>query len=84
MRRFEICNKARLTADRVERWTRSVAWVVQERLWWCRGARAQVRRAAGAADEVQKQFMLGGIFEIGEKFGSCWSEVILVIIKVKY
>ena len=27
--------------------------------------------------------LLGGNFELGGKFGSCWSEVILVIFKVK-
>ena len=30
-----------------------------------------------------KQFFVSGIFEMGGKFGSCWSEVLLVIIKVK-
>ena len=39
--------------------------------------------AAGAADEVTMQLFVLGDIEIGGKFGSCWNEVLLVIIKVK-
>ena len=38
---------------------------------------------AGAADEVTMQLFVLGDIEIGGKFGSCWNEVLLVIIKVK-
>ena len=39
--------------------------------------------AVGVEHEVQAQLILGGIF-VGGKFRSCWSDVMLVIIKVKY